>query len=70
MLELSELLGFDRVNIKTSIKNCVKEYGIEYECVKIISAGEAFIVLETSEKNKIILAKNSIEYVEEFNLGY
>ncbi|MCS5423243.1 MULTISPECIES: hypothetical protein [Psychrilyobacter] len=66
MLDLSKLLGFDRVNIKTSIKNYVEEHGIEYEGVKIISANKNFIVLETSENAKIILATNSIQYVEEF----
>lgn len=70
MLDLSKLLGFDKVNIKTSIQNCVKEYGIEYEGVRIVSANEKFIVLETSEDAKIILATNSIQYVEKFTLGY
>lgn len=70
MLDLSKSLGFEKVNIKTNIQNCAKEYGIEYEGVKIISGNEGFVVLETSENNKIILAINSIQYVEEFTLGY
>lgn len=68
MLDLTKLLGFDKVNIKTNIQNCVTEYGIEYEGVKIISANEKFIVLETAENTNVILATNSIQYVEEFTL--
>ena len=68
MLDLSKLLGFDKVNIKTNIQNCVKEYGIEYEGVRIVSANGGFIVLETPENTKIILATNAIQYVEEFTL--
>ncbi|MEI6858141.1 hypothetical protein [Psychrilyobacter sp.] len=68
MLDLSKLLGFDKVNIKTNIQSCVREYGIEYEGVRIISSNERFIVLETLEKTHVILATNSIQYVEEFKL--
>lgn len=66
MLELSKSIGFRKVNIKTNIMNCSKEYGIEYEGVKIISSNERFIVLETEENKNIILSMNSIQYIEKF----
>ncbi|WP_028857573.1 hypothetical protein [Psychrilyobacter atlanticus] len=66
MLDLSKSIGFDRVNIKTNIMNCSKEYGIEYEDVKIVSSNERFIVLETPENTNIILSTNSIQYIEKF----
>ncbi|MGB6129897.1 MAG: hypothetical protein WBG30_14230 [Psychrilyobacter sp.] len=66
MLDLSKSIGFDRVNIKTNIMNYSKEYGIEYEGVKIISSNEQFIVLETEENKNVILSMNSIQYIEKF----
>jgi len=66
MLDLSKSIGFDRVNIKTNITNYSKEYGIEYEGVKIISSNEKFIILETQDNKNIILSTNSIQYIEEF----
>ncbi|OQY40666.1 MAG: hypothetical protein B6227_06720 [Fusobacteriia bacterium 4572_74] len=66
MLDLSKSIGFNKVNIKTDIMNCSKEYGIEYEGVKIISSNERFIILETQENKNIILSTNSIQYIEEF----
>jgi len=70
VLDLSKSVGFDKVNIKTNILSCVMEYGIEYEGVRIISANERFIIIETSEKTNIILATNSIQYIEKFIQNY
>ena len=64
MLDLSKSIGFEKVNIKTNILNCFKEYGIEYENVRIISANESFVVIETLENTNIILATNAIQYIE------
>jgi len=70
VLDLSKKIGFEKVNIKTNIRSCIMEYGVEYEGVKIISANERFVVLETSEDTNIILAINAIQCIDKFIKNY